>query len=192
MGNKLIFVVGAFAVLLLGCWSPDTREPRGALALASQAVEAGDAQLLFRVIDVRSRHALAAIQQARSEAAGLIRAHYPADAQAAALAQLGDAAVATDVADLFVRRCPKACQAEIGARLGAPTSEKVVQGEAGPELEVTTATGGRLRLYKGKEGHYGLVFHRQELSAERDRAARELEQIRANADIYRKRKALEQ
>jgi hypothetical protein len=191
MGNKMIFVVASFA-MLLGCWSPDTREPRGALALASQAVEAGDAQLLFRVIDVRSRHALAAIQRARSEAAGLIRAHYPAEAQASALAQLGDAAVATDVTDLFVRRCPKACQVEIGARLGAPTGEKVVQGEAGPELEITTATGGTLRLYKGKEGHYGLVFHRRELSDERDRAARELEQIRQNADVYRKRKALEQ
>jgi hypothetical protein len=191
MGNKLIFIVASFGAVL-GCWSPDTREPRGALALASQAVEAGDAKLLFRVIDVRSRHALAAIHKARSEAAGLIRAHYPADAQASALAQLGDAAVATDVTDLFVRRCPKACQAEIGARLGAPAGEKVVQGEAGPELEITTATGGRLRLYKGKEGHYGLLFHRQALSDERDRAARELDQIRQNADIYRKRKALEQ
>jgi hypothetical protein len=191
MGNKLILIVASFGALL-GCWSPDTREPRGALALAAQAVEAGDARMLFRVIDVRSRHALAAIQQARSEAAGLIRAHYPADGQAGALAQLGDAALATDVADLFARRCAKACQAEIGARLGAPTGEKVVQGEAGPELEITTATGGLLRLYKGKEGHYGLVFQRQELSAERDRAARELEQIRQNAEVYRKRKALEQ
>lgn len=191
MGNKLIFIVGSFAVLL-GCWSPDTREPRGALALASQAVEAGDGRMLFRAIDPRSRHALAAIQQARSEAAALIRASYPAQAQASALAQLGDAALASDVADLFVRRCPKACQAELGAGLGAPTSEKVVQGEAGPELEITTATGGHVRLFKGKGGHYGIVFRRQELSDERDRASRELDQIRQNAEIYRRRQALEQ
>jgi hypothetical protein len=195
MGNKLIFVVVRIVVLiavLSGCWSPDTREPRGALALASQAVEAGDARMLFKVIDQRSRHALAAIQQARSAAAALIRADYPPQAQAAALAQLGDAALAADPAELFVRRCPKACQAELGATLGAPASERTVQGEAGPELEITTATGGHVRLFRGKEGHYGIVFRRQELSDERDRASRELEQIRANAEVYRKRKALEQ
>lgn len=190
MGNKLILVVGLIALPLLGCGRPDTREPRGALAVAAQAIEAGDGRRLFLVIDQRSQFAMAAIQKARSQAAALIRADYPAELQAAALAQLGDAAVATDVADLFVRRCPRSCQHEIGALLGAPVHEKVVSGEAGPELEIDTATGTRVRLYKGKDGRYGLVFRRSELSDERDRAARELEQIEHNAAVYRKRKAL--
>ena len=114
----------------------------GALALASQAIEAGDARMLFRVIDQRSRHAFAAIQQARKQAAALVRSTYPAQAQASALAQLGDAALASDPADLFARRCPKACQAELGVGLGAPVRERTVEGEAGPELEVETANGG--------------------------------------------------
>jgi hypothetical protein len=194
MGNKLIFAVlriGVLIVVLSGCGSPDTREPRGALALASQAVEAGDARTLFRVIDERSRHALAAIQRARGASAALVRADYPPEAQAAALAQLGDAALATDPTELFVRRCPPACLAEIGATLGAPAGEQTVPGEAGPELEITTTTGGRVRLFKSKGGHYGIVFRRRELFDERNRASRELEQIRTNAKVYRKRKALE-
>jgi hypothetical protein len=190
MGNKLIFVAGLIAVLL-GCGAPDTREPRGALAVASEAIEARDSRRLFRVIDPRSRHALAAIQAARRQAVALIRADYPADAQAAALAQLGDDALATDPPDLFARRCLAACRAEIGALLGAPAHERVVQGEAGPELEIETATGTRVRLFKGKDDHYGIVYRRVELSDERDRASRELEQIRKNAEVYRKRKALE-
>jgi len=59
MGNKLIFVVVTAIATLLGCGGPDTREPRGALALAAQAIEAGQAPMLLRVIDERSRHALA-------------------------------------------------------------------------------------------------------------------------------------
>jgi hypothetical protein len=198
MGNKLILVrpvtIALLANLLgatIGCWAPDTREPRGALAVAAEAVESGQPRRLFRVIDQRSRHALAAIQQARAEAVRLIRSDYPTAAQAEALAALGDAALATDVPDLFVRRCPATCQAELGALLGAPVQERVVEGEAGPELEIETATGSRVRLYRGKQGHYGIVFRRLELYEERDRAARELDQIRANAELYRKRKALE-
>jgi len=190
MGNKLILVV-ALIVVLLGCGAPDTREPRGALAVASQAVEAGDGRRLFRVIDQRSRFALAAIQQARSAAAALIRADYPTDAQAEALAQLGDAAQVTDAPDLFVRRCPAACQAAIGALLGAPAHEQVVSGGSGAELEVQTTTGTVVRLYKGNDDHYGIDFHHQALSDERDRAARELDQIRQNAEVYKKRKALD-
>ena len=198
MGNKLILVgpltitlLAVQSVVIAGCWAPDTREPRGAIAVAAEAVEAGQPRRLFRVIDQRSRHALAAIQQSRAQAAGLIRSDYPTATQTEALAALGDAALATDAPDLFERRCPRTCQTELGALLGAPVSERTVQGEAGPELEIETATGTRVRLYKGKLGHYGIVFRRAELYAERDRAARELDQIRANAEVYRKRKALE-
>lgn len=192
MGNKLILAVLVSAAVVLGCGAPDTREPRGALALAAEAVAAGHAPTLFRVIDQRSRFALAAIQQARAEAAALVRADYPPEAQAAALAQLGDAALATDPADLFARRCTKPCMDQLGAQLGAPVRERAASGEAGPELEVETANGHRIRLMKSREGHYGIVFDRRhELFDERNRAARELEQIRANAEVYRKRKALE-
>jgi hypothetical protein len=198
MGNKLI-LVGPVTITMLtalfavvgGCWAPDTREPRGALAVAAEAIESDQPRRLFRVIDQRSRHALAAIQQARAEAAGLIRTDYPTTTQTEALTALGDAALATDAPDLFERRCTAACQAELGALLGAPVQERTVEGDAGPELEVETATGSRVRLYKGNDGHYGIVFRRAELFEERDRAARELEQIRQNAEVYRKRKTLE-
>jgi hypothetical protein len=189
-GDKFIFAVTALAGFLgavAACGPADPRDPRGAIAAAAEAVERGDGRKLFRLIDQRSRHAFSAIQAARSEARKLVLADYPSDEQGPALAVLGDAAVARDAADLFVQRCPAACQAEIGHSLAAPVAERKV----GDELEVETATGGKLRLRRGNDTWYGLVWKTAELSEERDRAARELEQIKQNAAVYRKRKALE-
>jgi hypothetical protein len=188
-GDKYLFAAIACAALFGagGCGPSDPREPRGAIAAAAEAVERGDGRKLFRLMDQRSRHALSAIQKARSEARKLVLADYPAAEQGPALAGLGDAALARDAADLFVQRCPAACQAELGRGLAAPVAERAV----GDELEVETTAGTKLRLRRGNDTWYGLVFRTAELSEERDRAARELEQIRQNAEVYRKRRALE-
>jgi hypothetical protein len=77
--------------------------------------------------------------------------------------------------------------ADLGARLGAP----VAQVARGAELEVRTARGGTLRLYRGKTGAYGIVWNTDALSAERSRAAREWIQIQKNAEVSRRRRAIE-
>ena len=65
------------------------------------------------------------------------------------------------------------------------------QGKIGSELEVITARGGRLRMHRGQDGNWGIVWNTDALARERTRAARELVQIEQNADIYRRRRALE-
>lgn len=77
--------------------------------------------------------------------------------------------------------------AEIGANLGAPVDES----PAGDELLVRTAEGRSVRMFKGRDGFWGLVWRTQELSDERLRAARERSQIIANAEVYRRRRQLE-
>ena len=131
--------------------------------------------------------ALVSVVKDRKAAAQAIRADYPEPERAAALRALGDAAEVSDAGALFAHRCDARCVAELGTGLGAPVSESV----SGDELRVRTAAGGDLRMFKGRDGLWGLVWRTQELSDERLRAARERLQIEANAEVYRRRRALE-
>lgn len=185
-----IFATGMiFATPLWGCHDPDPRTVVGALDAAVRAVEAGDARRLFRLIDRRARAAMASIVADRREAAGLIASDYPAADRAAALASLGGVEQAVDAAGLFALRCTEACLRDFGSKLGAPVRE-IPQGPS--ELQVHTAPGAVLQLHRGRDGWWGLVWNTEALSHERDTAARELLQVKANAEVYRRRRALEQ
>lgn len=170
--------------MLEGC-SPDLRTVRGALAAASDALALDDPRSLFEVLDCRSRAALYSISRDRLSAAQLIQAEYAATDRAAALEELGDAARSRDAADLFSMRCPRACRARLAADLGAPLGQ-VVRGD---EVEVFTARGGRVRLHRC-QNEWGLAWNPARLSDESSRAARELAQIRRNATVYQRRRAL--
>jgi hypothetical protein len=173
---------------LSACSGPDRHTVRGALDAAARAVEAGDSRALFWVIDQRGRSAMAAIVKSRRRAARAIRADYPPAEREAMLAPIADAADAADPEALFARRCAAACRAELATQLGAPVSEAQRDGD----VEVQTSRGGRLRLHRGEDGAWGIVWNTAALSDERLRAARELLQIEANAAVYRRRRALEQ
>lgn len=159
----------------------------GAIAEMARHVENEDAEKMFRLIDPRSRHAMASIVADRRRARELVTASYPEPEKRAALASLGDAAEARDAAGLFARRCPAACLREIGARLGAPTATRKV----GDETIVTT-TRGELRLRGGGADWYGLVWNTEALFDERERANRDLAMITENAATYDRRRALGQ
>ena len=168
------------------CLDPDPSSVRGALDVAARAVEAGDGRALYRAIDRRSTDALSSIAKDRASSAALIRGDYPADEAPAALRALGDALGHGDGAGLFAERCSAVCMAEIASQLGAP----VRQTQRGVELEIETSRGGKLRLHR-ERGVWGIVWRTEELYEERRSAAHELVQIRANAEIYRRRRALE-
>jgi hypothetical protein len=174
------------AVAGCGDGKPDPRTVRGALAAAAQAVEARDAARLFRVVDQRARHALASIVSSRAEAKRLIEADYPQNERAAALAALGDAATVSSAAELFALRCDAACLDGLAAQLGAPASEQ----RQGASVVVRTARGQTLHMHAGSDTWYGLVWNTDALIEERARAARETEQIRDNAALYARRRAL--
>jgi hypothetical protein len=186
---RTTWILGAVAgaLALSGCLAPDHHTVRGTLAAAARAVEDGDGRALFACIDERARNAMISTVRARQRAAAAISADYPEGERAAALSALGDAARVRDAEGLFAARCTVACMADLGARLGAP----VAQVARGAELEVRTARGGTLRLYRGKTGAYGIVWNTDALSAERSRAAREWIQIQKNAEVSRRRRAIE-
>jgi hypothetical protein len=177
----------ALAGVLAGGCGPDPRSIEGALARAASALADDDAEELFRVIDQRARHALASIVHARREAAGVIRASYPAAEQAQALAELGDAKDAKDAAALFALRCAAACRAELAAKVGAPREQR----QDGSVTVVHTTRGGELRLFRGTDTWWGLEWNTEALARERTRASAELDLVNKNAALYRKQRALE-
>lgn len=62
--------------------------------------------------------------------------------------------------------------------------------EDGDELVVTTPRG-EVRLYRAEDTDWwGIVWRREELDRERDRAGQDLRQVQANAETYRRRRAL--
>ena len=162
---------------------PDPRTLPGMLEYAARAIERNDARALFRVIDARSRHAMASIVEDRRTAAELIRTTYPEDQRADALRELGSAAEMEDAAALFEDRCGRACMADLGSRIRAPLS----QTQDGDELVVETPRGGTLRVTGGGDDWFGIVWHYDELDAERQRANQDRLLVEANARTYQRR-----
>lgn len=179
----------AFVLFLSACdIPPDPRTVDGALGFLGRAVERDDAATLYRGIDERARHAMISIVSDRREAARLVRESYPEGERAAAIAALGDAAEVESAEQLFARRCDAACRRGIGDRIGAAAEVR----KEGPITVVTTARGTEVRLYRGgPDEWYGLEWHTDELSLERDRANRDLAIIRQNAATFDRRRALE-
>ncbi|MET0341996.1 MAG: hypothetical protein ABW252_13405 [Polyangiales bacterium] len=173
------------AVAGAGCGGDPTRI-EGAVSRAASAVASHDHAELFSLIDERARFSLASVHHARRQAAGIIRAEYPAEGREAALAELGDAALAETAVDLFRRRCPAACVAALGAPLAAPRTVS----EQGDVTIVDTVRDTRITLHRGKDGRYGLVWQTDALIRERSRAAAELDLIQKNARAYQAQRAL--
>jgi hypothetical protein len=179
----------AWLLLLCACdgGTPDPRTIEGAITAMAESIEHEDAAKMFRLIDPRSRHAMASIVSDRRKARDLVESSYPPEARAEALASLGDAAEVPDAAALFAKRCPATCLREIGAKLGAPTATRLEHGDT-----VVTTPRGELRLRGGGADWYGLVFRTEALADERERANRDLALITENAETYRRRRTLAQ
>jgi hypothetical protein len=164
-------------------------EPEGALGALARGCASGEGAALFPALDERSRFALDAIADAHTKARALIRAHYPADAQNDALAQLGGDSEAESGAALFARRCQGACLTQLCDKVGAPERVTVEAREPGV-TRVRTVRGGEYVLYRTPKGRYGIVFETDALARERRRAFAELSSIQANTKVYAKQRAL--
>lgn len=175
------------ALLGLSACAGDPKTVPGALSRAASAAGDRDASALFPLIDERARFALGAVHGARRKAAELIRASYPAAAQAGAIAELGDAATAETATALFARRCGNNCLDALAHTIGAPRTVR----EEGGLTHVETVRGTSLTLYRAGDGQYGLVWETDALVRERARAAAELDLIQKNAAAYREQRSLQ-
>jgi hypothetical protein len=82
-----------------------------------------------------------------------------------------------------------ACRQDLTEQLAAPAS---VEGDA-VDVRVLTVRGATLHFHRlAPENWWGLVWHTQELDAERARAAEERRAIEANAAVYERSRRLQQ
>lgn len=157
------------------------------MARAVAAASSHDSKGLFQALDQRERFAMGALVKARKHASGVIRAGYPKEVQAAALAELGDALQAESGAGLLALRCPDSCMDALAARLSSP---RTVHHE-GRLARVETVRGEKLEFYRADDGTYGLVWNSDAARRENTRAFAELDLITRNADMYAKQRALQ-
>jgi hypothetical protein len=165
----------------------ERRTVRGALAASAEALESNDTARFFSLLDERSRFAMAGTVAALSSARTLIESDYPEPEKQRALADLAPAGKATTAVELFELHCDASCLHRFSELVCAPQSEVPV----GDEIAVTTVRGGVLHMHAGTDGGYGIVWKTAALHDERAHANRSLGQIRDNAAVYRKRRALE-
>jgi hypothetical protein len=121
------YSVSFFLCPLLATWAcsdaVERRTVRGALAASADALEAGDAERFFNLLDDRSRFAMQATVSIRREARQLIESTYPASEKTQAFAGLGDAGSVKDAQELFRRRCDSACLREFSELVGSPRED---------------------------------------------------------------------
>lgn len=157
------------------------------MAYAAIAIEEDDGAKLFRVIDVRARHAMISVVNDRRAAAEIVRRDYPEGERARTLEWLGDAAEVVDASELFARRCAQTCRDELASRIGAVVSRERVD-----EIERVTTTRGTVDLHREAEGHWwGIVWRTGELDEERNRASHDLAAVERNATTHRRRSELD-
>lgn len=174
------------AATLLAACGPNMEQPEGVLGALAQGCASGSAEAAYPAIDERSRFALDAIVDAHNKARQLIAEQYPAEARAAAFAQLDDLGEVKRGAELFARRCPGACFSSLCEKVGAVTSAEQVA----DTTHVRTVRGGEYVLYRTPQGRYGIVFETEALMRERRRAFAALSAIKANAQVYARQRAL--
>jgi len=174
------------ALLFSPACAPDAHQVEGAIARSEAAASSRDGEALFHSLDQRARFAMAGMVKARKRAAEIIRAGYPAEAQAEALARLGDALQVDKPEALFMLRCPERCMDDLAAVLAPPRSSQ----EHDRLVRVETIRGESVELYRADDGTYGLVWNSDALRRESSRSFAELDLIQRNADMYAKQRAL--
>ena len=182
-------LAAAVFLLVSACsGTPDPRTVEGALGYAARAIDLGDAKMLYRVVDARSRHAMISIVSDRQSVGG---------AHSSLVPGIGEGERARE---------PRGCRGSHGRRrplratLRRPVPlrhQRTPRGsrtyrDARGRRRSAHVKGTTLSLHRAHEGDwYGLVWKTDELVRERDRANRDRHAIAENAAIYDRRRALE-
>jgi hypothetical protein len=184
----LLIVAAAVAFsLAAGSWAvshkpfpPDTT-PEGAYARIAFAVAERHTRDIFPYLETEAQWASFSVRDLRRKACDRVRAAYPADAAAPLVAAWHEESDAPDGPDLF---------ALWAARRGwIPWLERDMSGVAhveiaGERATIITVRGTRYAFRRRENGIWGLTLFTAELSAEAERAARDLDVVERTAADY--------
>lgn len=189
MTRRRAIAWGAAAVALLALvlvwrklnqFPPDTT-PEGAYLRIAYNIGVSDPRACFPYLEDRAQHAAYTIRDYRRKASERIEASYPEPERARLLEQYRAHAMAEDGADVWVDMATK--QGFI-ARLRRDLSGIGKVEVTGERATVETARGTRYPFRRRDNGIWGLTLFTATLSAEAEKAARDLALIEKAASDY--------
>ena len=193
--SRLTLILACVGSLLLGVWVwahvrfPSDRTPEGAYLRVVIAVNRGRAQDFFAYTETRAQHACYTIRDYRKKSRERVLASFPEPERSRLAAQYAEEAEAPDGADVFAYY---AKQNGWMNRLRKDMSGIARTEVNGERATVQTARGTRYPFRRRDNGIWGLSLFTATLSAEAEKAARDLQVIeKASADyeLVRKREA---
>jgi len=181
-----IVLAGIGALLLLGfVWAkvsfPSDRTPQGAYLRVTIAVNRGRAQDFFAYTETRTQHACYTIRDYRKRTRDRVLAAFPEPERSRLAQQYAAEAAAPDGADLLAIYARQNGWMNRLRKDMSGIARIDIQGE---RATVETAHGTRYPFRRRENGIWGLTLFTAELSAEAEKAARDLELIEKAASDY--------
>jgi hypothetical protein len=177
----LVVVVGVVLFQFLKRPFPADTTPEGAYVRIAQAVMEDRPRDAFAYLETEAQWACFTIRDLRKKALDRARESYPEPDRSTLVAAYEPLATAGDGADVFVRL---ARERGFLARLRRDLSGAVRVDVEGERASVVTARGTRYAFRRRDNGIWGMTMFTAELSAEAERAARDLSVVTAAADDY--------
>lgn len=175
----LLVVIGA-AAYYFGRFPPDTT-PEGAYLRVTASLGRGDARVVFSYLDDDAQHACYTIRDYRKKASERVRSSYPEPERSRLLAEYGPHATAEDGADVWLDIAKrKGFITRLRRDLSGISRVEIV----GDRATIVTARDTRYGLRRRENGMWGLTLFTADLTAEAERAARDLSVVSRAADDY--------
>jgi hypothetical protein len=180
----VLAVLGAVVFSLL-MWAklsfPSDRTPQGAYLRIGIAVNRGRAQDFFAYTETRAEHACYTIRDYRKKTRDRVLAAFPEPERSRLAAQYAEEAAAPDGSDVLAIYAKRNGWMNRLRKDMSGIAHVDVQGE---RATVETARGTRYPFRRRENGIWGLSLFTAELSAEAERAARDLDLIEKAASDY--------
>jgi hypothetical protein len=181
----------ACAMLFVSVWArlsfPSDRTPQGAYLRVVIAVNRGRAEDFFAYTETRAQHACYTIRDYRKKTRERVLSSFPEPERSKLAAEYAEEAAAPDGADVFALYARRNLWMNRLRRDMSGIAKVEIQGE---RATVETARGTRYPFRKRENGIWGLTLFTATLSAEAEKAARDLDLIdKAASDYERAAKA---
>ena len=180
----VLAVLGA-AVFSLLMWAkfsfPSDRTPQGAYLRVSIAVNRGRPQDFFAYTETRAEHACYTIRDYRKKTRDRVLAAFPEPERTRLSAQYAEEAAAPDGSDVLAIYAKRNGWMNRLRKDMSGVAHVDIQGE---RATVETARGTRYPFRRRENGIWGLSLFTAELSAEAEKAARDLDLIEKAASDY--------
>jgi hypothetical protein len=171
-----------FSLLMWAKFSfPSDRTPQGAYLRIGIAVNRGRAQDFFAYTETRAEHACYTIRDYRKKTRDRVLAAFPEPERSRLAAQYAEEAAAPDGSDVLAIYAKRDGWMNRLRKDMSGIAHVDVQGE---RATVETARGTRYPFRRRENGIWGLSLFTAELSAEAEKAARDLDLIEKAASDY--------